>query len=248
MQNNLKIALLGYGNMGKEIHRLSELQGIEVSEIFDEINLPEARNNYDFDVAVDFSVPPAVKDNVRIMSECGKDIVIGTTGWYKDTDIIKDYAIQNNTGIVWGSNFSVGMQIFFKIVALSAKLVNQAQEYDIFMHELHHNRKKDSPSGTAISLAEIIRTNVDRKKEILTETSNGEILKEQLHVSSTRGGEVPGTHTIYLDSLSDSIELTHRARNRSGFASGALTAAKLIKGKKGFFSFEELLNDMWKTA
>src|SRR5690606_40149637 len=128
MQNNLKIALLGYGNMGKEIHRLSELQEIEVSEIFDEINLPEARNNYDFDGAVDFSVPPAVKDNVRIMSECGKDIVIGTTGWYKDTDIIKDYAVQNNTGIVWGSNFSVGMQIFFKIVALSAKLVNQAQE------------------------------------------------------------------------------------------------------------------------
>ncbi|MBX3044804.1 MAG: 4-hydroxy-tetrahydrodipicolinate reductase [Candidatus Kapabacteria bacterium] len=246
MNENIKIALIGYGNMGKEIKKIALSQNIEVTDIFDEYTLPAHKEDYKFDVAIDFSVPPAVIDNAKVIAESGKNLVIGTTGWYKNADIIREIALKNNTGIVWGANFSVGMQIFFKIAELGAKLINDTGDYDVFMHEIHHSRKKDSPSGTAVTLAEKLLTIIDSKKEILTETANFDILQEQLHVTSTRGGEVPGTHTVYFDSLADTIELTHRARNRSGFASGAITAAKLIKNKKGFYSFEQLLDELWK--
>jgi 4-hydroxy-tetrahydrodipicolinate reductase len=245
MQDNLKIALIGYGNMGKEIKKIAQSQNIEITDIFDEYTLPEYKSDYAFDVAIDFSIPPAVPNNAKIISESGKDLVIGTTGWYKNTEIIKEYATKNNTGIVWGANFSVGMQMFFKIVQLGTKLINETEDYDVFLHEIHHRKKIDSPSGTAITLGELIIDSVKSKTEIITDSISSQILPEQLHVSSTRGGEVPGTHTVYFDSASDTIELTHRARNRSGFASGALTAAKLINGKKGFYSFEQLLDELW---
>jgi 4-hydroxy-tetrahydrodipicolinate reductase len=246
MNSNFKIALIGYGTMGKEIQKVALSQNIEITNIFDEFSLPDFKHNYEFDVAIDFSVPPAVLGNAKLIAESGKNLVIGTTGWYKDTDLIREFAVKNNTGIVWGSNFSVGMQVFFKMVEYGANLINQTDNYDTFIHEMHHKRKQDSPSGTALSLGEIITSILNSKKEILTETVHGEIQKDHLHISSSRGGEVPGTHTVYFDSLADTIELTHRARSRSGFAEGAMTAAKLINGKKGFFSFEELLNDIWK--
>lgn len=247
MNNNLKIALIGYGNMGKEIQKIALSQKIEITNIFDEDSLPTCRHDYEFDVAIDFSIPPAVLGNAKAIAESGKNLVIGTTGWYKNADLIKDIAIQNNTGIVWGSNFSVGMQVFFKMVEYGTKLINQAENYDVFIHEIHHKRKQDSPSGTALSLGEIITNLMSSKKEILTETVHGAIQNDMLHITSSRGGEVPGTHTVYFDSAADTIELTHRARNRSGFADGAITAAKLIHGKKGFFSFDELLEDLWKA-
>lgn len=246
MSDNLKIALIGFGKMGKEIKKIAQHSNIVVTDIFDEFSTPAIKHDYEFDVAIDFSAPLAVVDNAKAISESGKNLVIGTTGWYKNADLIKDFADKNNTGIVWGSNFSVGMQVFFKIVELGSQLINLTGDYDVFMHEIHHKRKKDSPSGTAINLAEIIKSTIKSKTELLTETVNGEILPEQLHIASSRGGEVPGTHTVFFDSEADSIELIHRARNRSGFASGALTAAKLIKDKKGFYSFEQLLNDLWK--
>ncbi|MDT3739707.1 MAG: 4-hydroxy-tetrahydrodipicolinate reductase [Candidatus Kapabacteria bacterium] len=248
MQNNFKIALIGYGKMGKEIHKIAKSQNIEVTDIFDENRLLTPQKEFNFDVAIDFSIPPAVIDNAKIVSACGKNLVIGTTGWYKNSDLVKAVAEQNNTGIVWGSNFSVGMQVFFKIVHYASQLITVADGYDVFMHEIHHKRKKDSPSGSALTLAAIIMANQPTKTEILADTSYGEIMPEQLHISSSRGGEEPGTHTVYLDSAADTIELTHRARSRTAFASGALTAAKLINGKKGFYSFEELLDDMWKTT
>jgi 4-hydroxy-tetrahydrodipicolinate reductase len=243
-----KIGLIGYGNMGKEIHKLAKEKNMVVSAIYDEDNPLFESNTFDFDVAIDFSIPSAVVTNAEIVAKANKNLVIGTTGWYDNTDIIRQIAIDNNIGIVWGANFSIGMQIFFKLVNYASELANKVDGYDIFMHEIHHSKKKDSPSGTALNLAKIIVDNIDSKRNIQINTAHGEINKNQLHVTSTRGGFVPGTHTVYLDSVQDTIELTHRARNRSGFAGGALKAAELIYEKKGFVSFEELLEDYWKNS
>lgn len=248
MNSEYKIALIGYGKIGQIIEKIAKSEGLEIVEIFDESRPLKAKNNYSFETAIDFSTPAAVVENTKIVAESGKNLVIGTTGWYKNIDLIKEIAEKNNTGIVWGANFSIGMQMFFKLVNLAAELVNSSESYDIFMHELHHKRKLDSPSGTSLAIAEIIKKSVKSKKENLVETAHGEISDDQLHVSSTRGGFIPGTHTIYLDSEADTIELTHRARNRTGFADGAILAAKLIREKKGFYSFEELLDRMWKNG
>lgn len=240
-----KLGLIGYGNMGKEIHKLAKEKGIEVSSIFDEDNPLFEAGKLDFDVAIDFSIPSAVISNAEIVAKAGKNLVVGTTGWYEHEDELRQIAIDNNIGLVWGSNFSMGMQIFFKLVKYATVLSEIAGDYDIFAHEIHHSKKKDSPSGTALSIANIIIENSDKKSKILSHPPQSEIHSNQLHITSTRGGFVPGTHTVYLDSMQDTIELTHRARNRAGFAGGALKAAELIHEKKGFYCFEELLSSIW---
>lgn len=243
---NFKIALIGYGNMGKELKRLATLRNMNVTQIFDEDSPIFEAKKFDFDVALDFSIPSAVLPNAEIVAKAKKNLVVGTTGWYDKSDTMKQIALDNNIGIVWGANFSLGMQIFFRLTALAAELADSVGEYDIFVHEIHHRRKKDSPSGTAHNLGNIILENFDEKSKILVNTPHAEIHQNQLHVTSTRGGHVLGTHTVYLDSEVDTLELTHRARNRSGFAGGALKAAELIHGKKGYFSFEELLGMFWE--
>lgn len=239
--NKTKIAILGYGSMGKEIEKQALESGFIITDIFHIDNKFDPAKKYDFDVAIEFTQPDAVFVNVKDLASAGKNIVVGTTGWYDRIDEMREIAEQNNVGIVWASNFSVGMNMFFKIVEYASKLAAQAEEYDIMLHELHHKRKKDSPSGTAESLGKIIMENVKIKNSILTETAHEQINPEQLHVTSTRGGEIFGTHTVYIDSLPDTIELTHRARSRAGFASGSLKAAELIHNKKGFYEFSELL-------
>lgn len=245
MENNPTIALIGYGSMGREIERLAKDQNIEVARVFDQYNPLIEYAAYNFDVAIDFSAPEAVLDNVRILTKMKKNVVLGTTGWYDKIKEIKELTEKHEVGLVWGSNFSIGMQMFFRIVDQAAYMMSKIDGYDILLHELHHSRKKDSPSGTALTLAKKIQRQLASKIEVLEETSHKQIETHQLHVTSSRGGEFPGTHTVYLDSLADTIELTHRARNRSGFALGALTAAKYIHGKKGFYEFSEMLEKIW---
>ena len=240
-----KIALVGYGSMGKEIERLARLENLKITNIFDEYKPLTENQDYQFDVAIDFTIPDAVFRNVDILTKLRKNVVIGTTGWYDNIDVVKDMVEKRNVGVVWGSNFSIGMQIFYKITDYSSKLFNKVEGYDVFLHEIHHKRKKDSPSGTAITLSDIILNNTDSKNEKLISTPTSRISTDELHVSSTRGGEVPGTHTIYYDSSADTIELTHRARNRTGFAQGAILAAKLIHQKKNFYEFGDLLKELW---
>ncbi len=239
-----KIALLGYGNMGKEIESLALKQGFTITDIFD-IDKPITENiNHKFDVAIDFTQPDAILKNIKTICKMKKSIVIGTTGWQSDLNEVKNIVLNAGISCVYSSNFSIGMQIFFRIIKHSAKLFNKIEGYDIMIHELHHSRKKDSPSGTALTLGNIILNEIDYKKNIDVERQTGQISNDVLHISSTRGGQITGTHTIYIDSAADTIELTHRAKNRSGFATGALLAAKLIYGKKGFFEFSEILDDM----
>ncbi|MEI6090768.1 MAG: 4-hydroxy-tetrahydrodipicolinate reductase [bacterium] len=237
----INLALVGYGAMGKEIERLCPTEKIMISSIFD-INAPLDKSQvYDFDTAIEFSTPTAVLDNIRTLAEMGKSIVCGTTGWYDKIDYVKEIVQTNQVGFVYASNFSIGMRLFFKIVESAAKNFNGFSEYDVMLHELHHKRKIDSPSGTAISLAEILLHNIDAKKEIVSDKIEGQISPNTLHVSSTRGGEITGTHMVYFDSIADTIELTHRAKNRSGLALGALQAVELINGNKGFYEFGDLL-------
>lgn len=241
--DSLAIALVGYGGMGKELERLAPQTGCSVAAVFD-TERPLTREAGGFDVAIDFSLPGAVVENVRTLAALKKNIVLGTTGWAEHRDEIVALVEEAGIGLVYGSNFSVGMQMFFRIVRAAARLANAHEEYDVFLHEIHHVRKADSPSGTALTLAHLLLEELDRKSELLAETSHGKIAPDVLHVTSARGGEVNGTHTVYLDSLADTIELTHRAKNRSGFALGALSAAKWIAGKKGLYDFSEVFEEV----
>jgi 4-hydroxy-tetrahydrodipicolinate reductase len=268
----LRIALIGYGTMGKEIERLAPRHGCEITQIFTsaqplvyerlsigtaaelDASLTSLRTGFDtdfgFDVAIDFSTPASVGDNVRTLTALGKNVVIGTTGWFgqKESALlacsIQQSVLQASTGAVWGANFSVGVQMFFRIVQAAAELASTHEDYDLALHEVHHRRKLDSPSGTAAVLAEIVQHAVQRKTSLLVGKADGRIAQNALHSTSTRVGDVPGTHTLYLDSAADTLELTHRARNRSGFASGALRAARWIHGKQGWYDFADIFAEI----
>lgn len=246
MANIIKLALIGYGSMGKEIKRLVDNfpSQYNISHIFELDNKISLSDKYDFDVAIDFSQPDQVINNLEILAALRKNCVIGTTGWHDQLDNAKEIVNQANIGVVYGSNFSVGVQLYLKLIEKISKALNKLEEYDIFVHEIHHKRKFDSPSGTALSIGNIILNNLERKNEILTETSHKRILPEQLHISSSRGGDFPGKHTVFIDSPADTLEISHTARNRSGFAYGALKAASWIHQKKGFYDFSNVVDSL----
>lgn len=246
MTNELpRIALIGYGTMGREIEKAAKSNDFEIAAIFDIDNPLDKGSNFNFDVAIDFSTPRAVYDNVNILADNGKNIIIGATGWYDSLPLIQDIVKQKNIGLLWGSNFSIGMNIFMKITQVASKLINLAPGYDIFISETHHKRKKDSPSGTALSLGEIILKEFNGKDSMLFGNPEGVISPDSLQISSIRGGDALGKHTVTLDSPVDYIELTHSAKSREGFAAGAVLAAAWIHGKKGFFKFDDILDQIW---
>jgi 4-hydroxy-tetrahydrodipicolinate reductase len=156
---------------------------------------------------------------------------------------VEKTVLTGNIGYVYGSNFSIGAHIFFRLVALASKLTDGFPEYDIMAYELHHKMKKDSPSGTALSTAKIVLDNSTKKDTIVTEKLDRAIAPNELHVASIRGGEVPGTHTVLFDSAADTIEITHRVRSRNGLALGAVIAAEWVIGKKGFFTIEDFIKE-----
>jgi 4-hydroxy-tetrahydrodipicolinate reductase len=237
----MKIALIGYGKMGKEIERCAAEKGITVCAVFDENKPVTVSGITDADVCIDFSIPSAVAHNVDVYANAKKNAVIGTTGWLEHLDKINAAVHNAGIGLVYTSNFSIGVNVFMQIVAYAAERMNAFEDYDAYIHEVHHNQKLDSPSGTALSLAKIMLEKIERKKTLLTDTSKSKISPEQLHVTSSRAGAVPGTHTVGFDSPADTIELTHTARNRTGFALGALFAARWIQGKKGMFTMSDVL-------
>lgn len=247
----MKIVLAGYGSMGKEIEKVVLSRGHEIFGIIDPISPSATAKELteaiiaDADVVIDFSSPAAVEKNCSIYVTGKTPVVMGTTGWDAARDKIASDVEKSGIGFVWGSNFSIGAHIFFALAEKAASLVNQVAEYDVFIHEFHHKRKKDSPSGTAITAAEKVIAKLDRKDTIVTEKLDRQIKENEFHVSSTRGGEIPGTHTLYLDSLADTIEITHQARSRGGFALGAVMAAEWVKDKKGFIKAEDFIKDLF---
>ncbi len=240
-----KIAIIGYGRMGKEIEEIAQEQGYEITEIFD-IDTPILPNvNYNFDVAIDFSASSTTIHNAEIVSKLRKKIVIGTTGWYDKLQQLEEIININDSTGVYSSNFSIGMNIFFKIVDNASKLINQFEQFDISVNEIHHKNKIDHPSGTALTISDIILSNINRKNKIISELqSNSPIKAEELNVSYSRIGSVMGNHSVIIDSELDTITLSHNAKSRKGFASGALFAANwIIKNnqQKGLINFKDII-------
>ena len=234
----MKIALFGYGHMGRELETVAREQGETVSEIFDEFRLVRVDALADVDMCIDFSIPDAAVGNIRAAVQAKRDIVVGTTGWHKYLPELRE--IVKDSGLLYSTNFSLGMNLFFRMVKRAAELMNRAGDYDPFVHEIHHRQKIDSPSGTALTLARILIDGIDRKTEILTRPPDGKIKPEMLHVSSSRAGAVAGTHTVGFDSDADLIELKHVAKTRRGFALGALTAARWLHGRKGIYTMDDV--------
>ncbi|OQX70567.1 MAG: 4-hydroxy-tetrahydrodipicolinate reductase [Candidatus Cloacimonas sp. 4484_275] len=198
----------------------------------------------DADVCIEFTNPQAAFSNIKKIAVLGKNMVIGTTGWDEYLTEAENLAAENKVGIVYGSNFSIGMNAFFEITEFAANLFDKLTEYDVFGFELHHNRKVDSPSGTAKILSEIVLKNMERKNRFQFDRVNRKIEADEFHFASIRAGNIPGIHTVGFDSEADTIELKHTVRNREGLALGALKAAEWINGKTGFFNFRDIFRKM----
>lgn len=239
-----RLAIIGHGAMGHEVERLAEPLGITVTSIFDVDRPITSAKQANFDVAIDFSWPDAVLDNVRAAARLNRPIVIGTTGWYDRMDEVRQVITDASIGCVWGSNFNIGTHLFLRIVRSAAELINPHESFDVAVHEWHHHRKKDSPSGTALSTAQNILAGLSRKTHVETETQHERIDSSALHVTSSRVGEIIGCHQVTIDGPYESIEITHSAKNRQGFAQGALLSAQWIQHRTGFFDVSDFIDSL----
>jgi 4-hydroxy-tetrahydrodipicolinate reductase len=228
------LAIVGYGKMGKLIERLAPEYGFEVRAKFSGGDNPGGQGlSHEtlrgIDVAVEFTTPVAAPVNIRRLAALGVNSVVGTTGWFEQIAVAREAVVQAKTGLVWAANFSVGVNLFLRIVAQAAALFAKHPEYEAWGWEIHHSAKKDAPSGTLKKLAEEIR-------------DAG--YAQPVSLSANRAGAIPGTHEIGFSSVADTITLRHTAHSREGFARGTLQAARWIAGKKGFYEFKEILSEL----
>ena len=230
----MKMALLGYGKMGRMVEEIAIREGWEIGprlDVDDNINgrgiTGESMSGVD--VAVEFSQPSAVAANIEAAAKVGVSLVVGTTGWSDQLERVEKIVQGSGIGLIHGANFSVGMNLFFEIVSRAAELIGKIPQYDPFLFEEHHNAKKDAPSGTALNLLELMRPHLNNTEP---------------NVACVRAGSIPGTHVIGFDSQADTILLEHRARSRQGFAEGAVLAARWIAGKKGMYDFRQVFRDI----
>jgi len=231
----MKVALIGTGRMGSMVESLARARGHEISVTVDEssgaLSASELSAKIDgCEVAIDFSSASAVRRNVEACMTAGIPLVEGTTGWSANFTEIKSVVERYEGSFVYGANFSIGVNLFYRIVDHAAELFARFPEYEVFIEEQHHSRKKDAPSGTALKLKEIIDRHESRT----------------FSVASTRAGNIPGAHRVGFDGPADQILLEHSARSREGFAAGALIAAEWIVGKKGFYEFGEVIEEILK--
>ncbi|HKO41676.1 MAG TPA: dihydrodipicolinate reductase C-terminal domain-containing protein [Pyrinomonadaceae bacterium] len=229
----MRVALIGYGAMGQLIAQQAKATNDEIGENFTskeaQLAIEEmAKRLSGHDVAVDFSNGSAVTRNVEACVRAGVPLVEGTTGWKENEALVRSIVKQNDGALVYGANFSVGVNVFYRIVERASELFASLSQYEAFIEEQHHSRKKDAPSGTALNLKNLM-------------DKGG---KPPVSVASTRAGEIPGTHRVGFDSAADQITVTHMARSREGFAAGALMAARWIKGRKGVYEFSEVINEI----
>ena len=252
----MNIALIGYGKMGKMIEQIALSQGHAVAAIVDPfvangIQIAKTIAQADFssvDAAIEFTQPDTAIANILALAERKIPAVIGTTGWHDRMDEVVRAVEKSGSSLLWASNFSIGVNMFYRIAWYAAELANNFSEYDAGGFEAHHNKKIDSPSGTAKVLAEGALSRLDRKNKIVWETMNRKPEADELHFPSLRMGSVPGTHSLFFDSPADTIEITHTARSREGFASGAVRAAQWLTSekRKGIFTIDDMMKDLFK--
>lgn len=234
----MKLALIGYGKMGRMIEEVALQRGHEIVAIVDRSDAKATSREITFesmaavDVAIDFSHPSAAVENIRSLASLKKSFVVGVTGWMEHLAEVEAIVKKAEVGAIYGSNFSIGVNLFYQVVGFASKLLSRFEAYDVGVTEAHHNQKVDSPSGTALSIADIIL-------EAFSERS-----REDLPISSLRCGSIPGTHSVIFDSPVDTITLTHEARSRQGFALGAVMAAEWVAGKRGLFTVDEMVKEV----
>src|SRR5580704_7269848 len=236
----MKIALIGYGKMGKAIEEIAVERGHEIVLKIDIGNLSQfnditlAKAN----VAIEFTTPHTAFQNIMTCLHAKIPVISGTTGWLNKFDEVKNYCVDNNGAFLYASNFSIGVNIFFEINKTLAKLMSKQEEYKIELTEIHHTEKRDAPSGTAITLAEQILENIPRKKKWVNNKTDD---ATELEILSERVDPAAGTHKVKYSSIVDDIEIIHTAHSRKGFATGAVVAAEFLQNKKGIFSMKDVL-------
>lgn len=243
----MKIALVGTGNMGQAVEALALGRGHEIVARFDverpftAVEDPSALGGAD--VVVDFSLPGVVLDHIERYCRWDLTAVIGTTGWYDALEEVERQVSDSRAALLYAPNFSIGVALLVRALRRIGPMLDDLPEYDMYVHEIHHTGKVDSPSGTALMLGETLLEYVDRKTHVVTETQHQRIDPAALHVSSSRAGEVFGEHTVGFDSPFDHIRFEHVAKNRRGFAFGALKAAEWLLGRQGLFTLDDVLVD-----
>jgi len=236
----MKIALIGYGKMGKAIEEIALQKGHTICLTIDLYNLEDLtkENLQKADVAIEFTSPENAANNILQCFDAGVPVVCGTTGWLNNLSKVKEICIEQNGSFLYASNFSIGVNIFFELNKKLAELMSK-QDYKVTIEETHHTQKKDAPSGTAITIAEQIIKELSHKKQWVNQESNN---AEDLSIISHRIDPAAGTHAVKYSSDVDNIEIIHTAHNRKGFASGAVLAAEFIKDKKGIFTMRDVLD------
>jgi len=257
----MKIAIIGYGKMGKMVEQAALAQGHTVAAIVDPFasdtpaGIPASKTIAEaaldkVDAAIEFTQPSTAAANIIALAQKKIPTVVGTTGWHERMDEITKAVEAADSSMLWASNFSIGVNLFYRIAWYAAELANNFPEYDVGGFEIHHNKKIDSPSGTAKTLAEGALSKIDRKNKIVWETMSRKPEADELHFPSLRLGSVPGTHSLFFDSPADTIEITHTARSREGFASGAVLAAGWLAAQKrgGVFTIDDFLKGIWSES
>ncbi|SHK77162.1 4-hydroxy-tetrahydrodipicolinate reductase [Rhodothermus profundi] len=243
----MRLALVGTGNMGQAIERLARQQGDEIVARFNTAHPLPVHADVSVlngaDVVMDFSLPHVVRAHIDAYCRWHVPAVIGTTGWYDQLEEVRRLVEASGTALLYAPNFSLGIALLKHILKQLLPLLEQLPDYDLYVHEVHHTRKADSPSGTALMLAHLIVDGLSRKTRIETETQHGRIASNALHVTSTRAGQVFGRHTIGICGPFDELTLEHHAYSRDGFAAGALQAARWLVGRRGFFSLDDMLHE-----
>ena len=239
----MKIALSGYGKMGQEIEKIALERGHEIVVTLNDQDdwIDKESELAKADVAIEFSMPHSVVSNIFKCFDAQLPIVVGTTGWYGQLDHVKEVCWKNNKSLLYASNFSIGVNLFFEVNKMLARLMNEHEEYHVSVEETHHTAKVDSPSGTAISLANDIIDNLDSKNLWVNQQSDKDY---ELEIFSKRIEAVPGTHVVKYQSDIDDIEIKHTAKSRVGFAKGAVLAAEWLANKKGVYTMRDLIKDV----
>ena len=245
----MKIAIIGYGRMGHLIAKIAEDRGHKIVCTIDVDNTADFNSDAfrSADAAIEFTTPTTAVNNILACFAAGVPVVSGTTGWLDALPDLRDMCDKGKGTLLYGSNFSIGVNIFMAVNRYLAKVMNDFPEYSPSMTEIHHIHKLDHPSGTAITLAEDLVKETDRVKGWAEPEPGKPVACNQLPIDHVREGEVPGTHIITWDSPVDSITITHEAKSREGFALGAVRAAEWIKGRKGFFTVADMLSDLTHT-